>query len=140
MIQSVGNSTTTPRDHVTPDDVRLIIPVLADSVAVRLRSYGLKCGTVQISIRDNQMLTIEPGPSAALACDLVTADGLVQLSLLDDLMYDQRQKDLEVTIDQIRHRYGYFSVQRGLMLSDRRLSGFNPREEHVIHPVAFSGL
>ena len=172
IIQSVGNSTTTPRDLVTSDDVRLIITVLADSVAARLRSYGLKCSTVQISIRDNQMMTIErqmrirmpTDLSGALvrhamglferhwpwirpirslgvrACDLVTADGLMQLSLLDDQMYDQRQKDLEVTIDQIRHRYGYFSVQRGLMLSDRRLSGFNPREEHVIHPVAFPGL
>lgn len=172
VIQSVGNSTTTPRDLVTEDDVRVILSVLADSVAARLRSYGLKCTTVQISIRDSQLLSIErqtkirmptdlsgalvrhamilfnqnwtwskPIRSLGLrACDLVTADGLTQLALLDDQMYDQRQKDLEVTIDQIRHRYGYFSVQRGLMLSDRHLSGFNPREEHVIHPVAFPGL
>ena len=71
------------------------------------------------------------------ACDLVTADQLIQLSWLDDQEQRQRQRQLEQTFDAIRSRYGYFSIQRGLMLADRPLSGFNPKEEHIIHPVPF---
>ena len=73
-------------------------------------------------------------------CDLVTADRLEQLALFEDPGAYDRQKELEKTIDEIRRRFGYFSIQRGLMLSDRQLSGFNPKEEHVIHPVSFPGL
>lgn len=169
VIKSVGNSTTTPRDLETAQDVRLILFVLAESVAARLREYGLRCTTVQIYVRDSRLASIERQQKMATAtelardiarqawqlferhwtwerpirslgvrgCDLVTADRLEQLALLEDPHRYARQRELERAIDQIRRRYGYFSVQRGLMLGDRRLSGFNPKEEHIIHPVAF---
>ena len=172
IIKSIGNSTTTPRDLDTNHDVRIVLTVLAESVATRLRAAGLRCRTVQISIRDNRLLSIDrqqkleqatdlaseivrrawtlferywdwTRPIRSLGvrgCDLVTAARLEQLALLEDPHLYQRQKNLEATIDEIRRRYGYFSIQRGLMLSDRHLSGFNPREEHVIHPVSFPGL
>ena len=169
--QVVGNSTTT-RAFGQRHDVRVILTVLYESVAARLREYGLRCQTVQISIRDNQLATIErqqkmlqatdlardivrqawqlfdrhwtwARPIRSLGvrgCDLVTANRLEQLALFEDPGAYGRQKELEKTIDEIRRRFGYFSIQRGLMLSDRKLSGFNPKEEHVIHPVSFPGL
>jgi DNA polymerase-4 len=172
IVKSVGNSTTTPRDLSSDADVRLVLTVLAESVAARLREYGLRCSTVQISIRDNRLVSIErqqkmeqatdlardvvrqawqlfdrhwnrETPIRSLGvrgCDLVTATRLEQLALFEDPHFYHRQKELEQTIDAIRRRYGYFSIQRGLMLSDRRLSGFNPKEEHIIHPVSFPGL
>jgi DNA polymerase-4 len=36
-IKSIGNSTTTPRDLETDEDVKIILYVLAESVAARLR-------------------------------------------------------------------------------------------------------
>lgn len=172
IIKSVGNSTTTPRDLDCAADVRLVLTVLSESVAARLREYGLRCSTVQISIRDNRLTSIErqqkmeqatdlardivrqawqlferhwtwENPIRSLGvrgCDLVTASRLEQLALFEDPHLYRRQKELEQAIDDIRRRYGYFSIQRGLMLSDRRLSGFNPKEEHIIHPVSFPGL
>ena len=169
IIKSVGNSTTTPRDLENEKDVRLIVYVLSESVAARLRQYGFKGKTVQIYIRDNQLRGFErqgklfrpsdlaqeisdkamalfkqnydwqtPIRSLGIrACDLVAAHDLTQLSWLTDEQCRQRQRKLEQTIDLIRSRYGYYSIQRGLMLADRPLSGFNPKEEHIIHPVAF---
>lgn len=54
-VKSIGNSTTTPRDLVSDEDVKIILFVLADSVARRLREQGFKGRTVCISVRDNEL-------------------------------------------------------------------------------------
>lgn len=54
-VKSIGNSTTTPRDLVDNEDVKIILYVLADSVARRLREHGYKGRTVSVSVRDNQL-------------------------------------------------------------------------------------
>ena len=59
LIKSVGNSTTTPRDLICDEDVKITIYALAESVAARLREYGFICRTVQVSIRDNNLMCIE---------------------------------------------------------------------------------
>jgi len=55
VIKSIGNSTTTPRDLTTDEDVKIIFYVLADSVARRLREQGFKGRIVSISVRDNEL-------------------------------------------------------------------------------------
>lgn len=55
MIKSIGNSTTTPRDLITDDDVKITIYVLCESIAARLRQHGYKCATIQLSIRENDL-------------------------------------------------------------------------------------
>ena len=54
-IKSVGNSTTAPRDLVNDEDVKIILYVLSESVAARLRENGFKCRTVEISVRDKDL-------------------------------------------------------------------------------------
>ena len=54
-IKSVGNSTTTPKDMETDEDVKIVIYILAESVAARLRENGFRCRTVEISIRDKDL-------------------------------------------------------------------------------------
>ena len=54
-VKSVGNSTTTPRDMETDEDVRIVLYILAESVAARLRENGFRCRTVEISIRDKDL-------------------------------------------------------------------------------------
>ena len=49
--KSVGNGMTFPRDLVGEEAVRSGVTVLADWVAHRLRGHGLKCTTVQVTIR-----------------------------------------------------------------------------------------
>ena len=54
-IKSIGNSTTTRRDLVNNEDVKVIVYVIAESVAARLRENGFKCNVVEISVRDNSL-------------------------------------------------------------------------------------
>lgn len=56
-IKSIGNGTTTPRDLETDDDVKIVLYNLAESVAARLRKNGFKCRVVEISIRDNKLIS-----------------------------------------------------------------------------------
>ena len=54
-IKSIGNGTTCPRDLIDNEDVKLIFTVLSESIAARLRDYGLKATGIQIYIRDNKL-------------------------------------------------------------------------------------
>lgn len=69
------------------------------------------------------------------ACDLIPMDSNVQLSLLYDYGKQKRMEKLETAIDNLRGRYGYFTVQRGSLMVEPGLTGHNPKEQ-VIHPVA----
>ncbi len=59
FVKSIGNSVTTPRDLITNEDVRLVLFMLSESVAARLRSHGLKCTTIQIYVRDKNLFSCE---------------------------------------------------------------------------------
>lgn len=168
LVKSVGNSTTTPRDLETADDVKITLYALCESVSARLREYGFRCSTVQISLRDNQLesferqiklqrptcttrdifeaafaLYLQNRPDRPLrsvgvrGCDLLVIDDIMQLSLYEHIRRQQADELLEGAIDHIRGRYGYFAVQRGVMLSDHALSALDAKSEHIIHPVAF---
>lgn len=167
FVKSVGNSTTTPRDMASEEDVKMVVFVLAESVAARLRRHGLKCKTVSVYVRDCELVSFDcqgklPAPSflsgeiaqkalelfrrhyvwhkpirsiGVRGADLVTADRLVQLELFD--RGDKEKEALERAVDRLRERFGPYCVQRCLLLQDRHLTGFNPKDEHVIHPVSF---
>ena len=51
-VKSVGNSATTPRDLVNDEDVRLMLYLLAESVASRMREIAMRCRVVEVSVRD----------------------------------------------------------------------------------------
>ena len=51
-VKSVGNGTTFSKNLTTQGQVKGGIAILADSVATRLRQYGLYAGGVQVTIRD----------------------------------------------------------------------------------------
>ena len=57
-IKSVGNGMTFKRNLRGLSDITISVNTLSDTVATRLRKYGLKCSTVQISIKDPDFKTI----------------------------------------------------------------------------------
>ena len=71
------------------------------------------------------------------ATDLVLESKVEQLNLFEDPVAKQKRLSLETTIEKIRERYGFNAVQRLLMLEDTVLSGFNPKQEHVIFPESY---
>ena len=56
-VKSIGNSTTTPRDMKTFEDVKVVMYVLCDSVCRRMREQGFLARTIGISVRDNELNT-----------------------------------------------------------------------------------
>jgi DNA polymerase-4 len=69
-------------------------------------------------------------------CNLVAKDMDVQLDLFDDYSRRERLEQLEYSVDNLRDRFGYHIVQRGIIFEDRKLTGLNPKD-HTIHPVNF---
>ncbi|MGV8906240.1 MAG: DNA polymerase thumb domain-containing protein [Acetobacterium sp.] len=57
IIKSIGNSTTTPRDIENIKDVKLVIYMLTESVAMRLREAGCFCQTVAIQVRTKELIS-----------------------------------------------------------------------------------
>ena len=57
-----------------------------------------------------------------------------QLSLFDGPT--TRKQGLEQAIDGLRERFGSKIIVRGIMLTDPKLSAFDPGN-HVIHPVSY---
>lgn len=161
-IKSVGNSTTTPKDMETDEDVKIVLYILAESVAARLRENGFRCRTVEISIRDKDLfhfskqvklqnasnITREiaeagyklykesyrlPADEQELknsrpefyqkplrsigirGTDLVTDYFWEQLDMFMDPQAREKQMKVDVAVDTIRRRFGFYSIQRGLI-------------------------
>lgn len=55
--KSVGNGMTFKRDLVTREDICAGAVTLADEVSTRLRKYGLKAGTVHVTLKNNGFKT-----------------------------------------------------------------------------------
>ena len=61
----------------------------------------------------------------------------MELSLFDDNEKIIQQENLAHTIDALRSRFGHNSILRASCLLDSALTGFNPKEDHTIHPVSY---
>jgi len=70
------------------------------------------------------------------ATDLVTADTYTQLSMFDDENKRIKLERMESSIDDIRRRFGHYSVQRAVALTDSKLN-CNPIEENIIFPLSY---
>jgi DNA polymerase-4 len=166
-VKSIGNSTTAARDMVCDEDVRIVLMTLAESVGTRLRESGFKGFVLEISLRTTDLrwrnhqrkleratdITREildvsfelykearmlPLRSIGLrATTLVGLDVPEQLDLFVNEKKLDYQRKIDRTVDEIRQRYGYHSVRRGLAGLDDKLGMLNAREEHVVHPVGF---
>ena len=72
--------------------------------------------------------------------DLVTDNYWEQIDLFSSVEKREKQMKMDSAVDEIRRRFGFYSIQRGLMYRDRILSAVNAKEEHTVHPHGyFSG-
>ena len=185
-VKSVGNSTTTPKDMETDEDVKIVLYILAESVAARLRENGFRCRTVEISIRDKDLFHFsrqmklknasnitreiaeagyklykenyrlpanekelknstpeyyqKPLRSIGIrGTDLVTDYFWEQLDLFTDPQFREKQMKMDEAVDIIRKRFGFYSIQRGLMYRDRILSACDAKSDHTVHPHGYFG-
>ena len=168
-IKSVGNSATTPRDLVNDEDVHLMLYLLAESVASRMRELVSRCTVVEVYVRDVdlnsfcrqrklQNPTCSSSEIAQVAFELFRAsyrwekpvrsigvrgaglvemDSCLQLSMFQDDKKRDKWERIDATVDKLRERYGYMSVQRALMMTDPLLGKINPKDDHTVHPVGY---
>ena len=69
--------------------------------------------------------------------ELAPASSPLQLSMFEDAGKRDRLEKLERAVDDIRRRYGYYSIGRAALRADPTLTNINARDDHVIHPVGF---
>ena len=68
---------------------------------------------------------------------LVEAYECVQMSLYQDDQRRQKWERIDATVDEVRNRYGYMSLQRALIYTDPLLGRINPKDDHTVHPVGY---
>ena len=69
--------------------------------------------------------------------DLVTAATPIQFTMFEDAEKRERMETLERTVDDVRRRFGHYSIGRAITTTDKSLTNINPKDDHTIHPVGF---
>lgn len=170
----------------TDEEVKIVIYILAESVAARLRENGFRCRTVEISLRDKNLYhfscqmklqnasnitkeiaeagyrlykkhyrlpadELEKNNAASeffqkplrslgiRGTDLVTDYFGDQLNLFTNPESREKQMKLDEAVDSICRRFGFYSIQRGIMYQDRLLSACDAKSDHIVHPHGYFG-
>ena len=71
--------------------------------------------------------------------DLVTDYFWEQLDMFMDPQAREKQMKMDETVDIIRKRFGFYSVQGGLMYRDKILSACDTKSDHTVHPHGYFG-
>ena len=126
-----------------------------NTVAISIRDNGLYRFSRQMHLRDPTDITDEIMKAAmklfhdnydwshpirslgVRGADLVTADIPVQMSLFMNEEKRARQEKMDKAVDEIRRRFGYFSIQRAFMYQDKILSKLDAQGSHTVHPVGY---
>ncbi|MBO4262556.1 MAG: DNA polymerase IV [Clostridia bacterium] len=163
-IKSVGNSITSYRDLTDDEDVAVMLTSLCESVSERVMRYGVgKATTLSLSVRDDslnwltrqgklQRPTVLADDFFAKAMELfhknhdwsknvrslgVAVSDFVfeeQMFMDDNGDYDKKLQ-LSKAVNDIRHKYGDASVQKGIIYKDKRLTkaGFHGKSLPTSH-------
>lgn len=167
QIKSISNSTTCPRDLKKESEVHGIIYILAESVAERMRKEGFWTREVSLFVKDatlsckNWQKRLEFATN--LASDIAAACielfknydwettvravgvrvsnwdiGQNQMNLFYDTTKHAKQEKLECVVENLRDRWGYDIIKRGVVVVDKDMQNLNPYSEaHIIHPISF---
>lgn len=168
-LKSVGNSMTYFEDIYRTEDVKRLLYVLAESVAARMKDAHLgKADTVHLWVRDKDLQSyswqkkVRPtalvGEIAEHAFALfkerykarravrglgVTVSGFdlgVEQLSFDSFGGDYEKKArAEEAVGKIREKYGYSTVQRGIMFEDRAALKMDVRGERLVRPGGVDG-
>jgi len=160
-VKSIGNSTTTARDMLNDEDVRIVLMTLAESVGMRLREQKLKGYVVEFSLRSTDLSWMNHQRKIKRPTDItreildigfqlfkevrmlpLRSIGLRVSALVSEdepeqmnLFVNEKEKDynraIDRAVDEIREKHGYHSIQRGLTGLDKKLGTLNAKEEHI---------
>ena len=98
------------------------------------------CLTSEIAEKAMEIFTSKYHMSKALrsigvrGIRLVPENEAYQLDMFSDQQWREKSEKAERAVDEIRDRFGYFAIQRGILLKDKKLTGINPKDDHIIFP------
>ena len=165
-VKSIGNSMTSPRDLENMRDVRIVLYILAESVAASMKDKNVRGGVVKLYVRDcrlNHFSRQRAVPLTDLACEIErTAEELfcesydfprpvrslgVAVSSLDwggaeqptlfNMRERERAKRLETAMFDVRRRFGHDAIGRCSVMCDESLRYISPKDDHVGVPGSF---
>lgn len=161
--KSFGHGITPPRNMDNLQDVTLVLMVLCDHVAKRMRRSKMVAKCISVHLRTSDLRTISFQTQLTHPTNVgeilrkeavhlcVTKYSFVQslrsisisASILSkESMYhqlnmfscDDTLQKLERCIDLIQNKYGMNSIKKLCYLLDEELTSFSPYEDHVIFP------
>ncbi|WP_293009821.1 MULTISPECIES: DNA polymerase IV [unclassified Oscillibacter] len=71
--------------------------------------------------------------------ELIETGAYEQTSLFEDAQRRDKWERIDRSVDALRQRYGYLSVQRAILKTDPLLGSINPKDDHTVHPVGYFG-
>ena len=71
------------------------------------------------------------------ASSLSPANTPWQISMFIDPEYRERQQRMDKAVDEIRRRFGFYSIQRGISMLDGTLKSLNAKEDNIVHPHGY---
>lgn len=129
--------------------------LLGRCVSVGMRTNGLVCFSRQVTLERPTDMTDD---IHQVACQLVgqnydwstpmrsigvTVSGLtgvsqgIQTDFFTDSQRRLRRERLQEVSDRLKQRFGNKCIQPATLLADEELTGFDPKKDHVIHPVGW---
>ena len=96
------------------------------------------CDTAMTLLKTNYTFQKPLRSIGVRAQNLVPENQVYQLSLFtEDEEKRNKREVLERTIDSIRDRFGYYSIDTALMREDKTLGRLNCGESNIIHPIGY---
>ena len=68
---------------------------------------------------------------------LVLSDIPIQFNLFVSEEQREKQEKMDQAVDDIRRRFGYFSVQKAFMYQDKALASLDAQSSHTVHPIGY---
>lgn len=62
---------------------------------------------------------------------------LIQFNLFVSEEQREKQEKMDQAVDDIRRRFGYFSVQKAFMYQDKALASLDAQSSHTVHPIGY---
>ena len=127
--------------------------LVARGVSLHVRDNGLHSYSVQTKLPRPSDLTLEiaeaavqlfsssyrwaaPIRSLGVRASDLSPDRPYQLAFFPEELERQRRGQIDQTLDQLRERFGYETIRRGLLLVDP-LGELDAKTDHVIAPISF---
>ena len=167
IIKSVGNSTTATIDITNIEDLKIILMPLCESVASRLKDIDCMANCITISLKNSNFESLSKQTTLDYSTDIskdifkvalqlcrqstnfsssIRAVGVKCSKLINTNNYQQtclfseyndKDKKLDVAIDQIRRRFGHYKIGLAITSVNSELGHFSPKDDHTIYPTSY---